>query len=98
MISSISAVLGFFITFLLGFVFIPFLKKIHFGQTILEIGPAWHKDKQGTPIMGGLMFISGTLISVIVCYLIAYFIYGNSFFFDRSTVSPRFRYFSAVFK
>ena len=86
MISSISAVLGFLITFLLGFVFIPFLKKIHFGQTILEIGPAWHKDKQGTPIMGGLMFISGTLISVIVCYLIAYFIYGNSFFFDSKAL------------
>lgn len=86
MISSISAVLGFFITFLLGFVFIPFLKKIHFGQTILEIGPAWHKDKQGTPIMGGLMFIAGTLISVIVCYLIAYFIYGNSFFFDSKAL------------
>ena len=82
MISSISAILGFFITFLLGFVFIPFLKKIHFGQTILEIGPAWHKDKQGTPIMGGLMFIAGTLVSVVICYLIAYFIYGSSFFFD----------------
>lgn len=83
MISSISAVLGFLITFLLGFILIPFLKKIHFGQTILEIGPAWHKDKQGTPIMGGFMFIIGTLISVIIGYLIAYFIYGDTFFPDN---------------
>ena len=30
-----------------GFVLIPYLKKIHFGQTILEEGPAWHKSKQG---------------------------------------------------
>ena len=41
----------------IGRVLIPYLKKIHFGQTILEIGPRWHKNKQGTPIMGGFMFI-----------------------------------------
>ena len=69
MVSSISAILGFLITFLLGFVFIPYLKKLHFGQTILEIGPAWHKEKQGTPIMGGLMFIIGTLAAVAVVFL-----------------------------
>ena len=40
-----------------GKVLIPYLRKIHFGQTILEEGPAWHKSKQGTPIMGGFMFI-----------------------------------------
>ena len=80
MVSSISAILGFLITFLLGFIFIPYLKKLHFGQTILEIGPAWHKDKQGTPIMGGIMFIVGTLVSVIAGFLIAYFVYGKSFF------------------
>ena len=79
MISSISAIIGFLVTFLLGFVFIPFLKKLHFGQTILEIGPAWHKDKQGTPIMGGLMFIAGTLISTIIGFVIAYIIYGENF-------------------
>lgn len=73
MVSSISAILGFLITFLLGFVFIPYLKKLHFGQTILEIGPAWHKDKQGTPIMGGLMFIVGTLIASVVGFTVVYF-------------------------
>jgi len=36
---------------------IPMLRKLHFGQTILEDGPKWHKKKQGTPIMGGFMFI-----------------------------------------
>jgi phospho-N-acetylmuramoyl-pentapeptide-transferase len=43
---------------------IPFLRKLKFGQTILEDGPAWHKSKQGTPVMGGLMFIIGILVAL----------------------------------
>lgn len=41
----ITAVLCFGITALLGFVAIPALRKLKFGQTILDIGPAWHKSK-----------------------------------------------------
>ena len=50
---------------------IPVLRKLKFGQTILDIGPKWHKKKQGTPTMGGLMFIIGIFCSaavVLVCY------------------------------
>jgi phospho-N-acetylmuramoyl-pentapeptide-transferase len=67
-INIISALVGFSISALLGFIIIPFLKKIHFGQTILEIGPKWHKNKQGTPIMGGFMFIFGSLLSCCLGY------------------------------
>ena len=59
----ITAVLCFGITALLGFVAIPALRKLKFGQTILDIGPAWHKSKNGTPTMGGIMFIAGVVIS-----------------------------------
>ena len=59
----ITAVCACVITALFGAVLIPFLRKLHFGQTILEIGPKWHEKKQGTPIMGGIMFIVGTLIA-----------------------------------
>lgn len=62
----ITAVLCFGITSLLGFVAIPALKRLKFGQTILDIGPAWHKSKNGTPTMGGVMFIAGVIISFIV--------------------------------
>lgn len=62
----ITAVLCFGITALLGFVAIPALKKLKFGQTILDIGPAWHKSKNGTPTMGGVMFIAGVIISFVV--------------------------------
>lgn len=41
---------------------IPKLKSLKVGQTILEIGPRWHKNKEGTPTMGGVAFISATLV------------------------------------
>lgn len=59
----ISVVIAFGVTAGLGFVIIPWLRKLKFGQTILEIGPSWHKSKQGTPNMGGLMFIIGIIVS-----------------------------------
>lgn len=58
------SIAAFGITALLGKWMIPFLHRLHFGQTIREIGPSWHKEKQGTPTMGGLMFILGIVIAV----------------------------------
>ena len=37
------------------------LRKLHFGQVIYELGPA-HQQKQGTPVMGGLMMAAGILL------------------------------------
>ena len=50
----------------LGIVLIPWLKKIHFGQAIKGIGPTWHKSKEGTPTMGGFMFIIGSTVALLV--------------------------------
>ncbi len=74
-----TAVLSFLIAFLLGFVLIPWLRKLKFGQTILDIGPAWHKSKQGTPIMGGIMFIVSTILSVVVVLVTDHLMGGNLF-------------------
>ena len=38
------------------------LRKLHFGQTIYELGPA-HQQKQGTPVMGGLMIVLAVVLS-----------------------------------
>ena len=62
----VSVLGGFAVSALLGFGLIPWLHKLKFGQTILDIGPDWHKKKQGTPTMGGFMFIAATLICFIV--------------------------------
>lgn len=64
-----AVIVAFGVTTALGFVIIPWLKKLHFGQTILEIGPSWHKNKQGTPNMGGFMFIIGITSAFIVTVL-----------------------------
>lgn len=61
-----AAVSAFAITAILGFVMIPWLRKLKFGQTILDIGPKWHKSKQGTPTMGGLMFATGILSAILL--------------------------------
>ena len=74
-----TAILSFLIAFLLGFILIPWLRKLKFGQTILDIGPAWHKSKQGTPVMGCIMFIISTGVSVACILLIDYFMGGNLF-------------------
>jgi len=55
-------------TAVLGYVFIPWLHKMRFGQMILDIGPNWHKHKQGTPTMGGLMFICGIFLAVFAVF------------------------------
>ncbi len=72
-----AAVVAFGIAAILGKILIPFLHKLKFGQTILDIGPDWHKKKQGTPTMGGIMFIVGILVSAIVCFVLRLVTDGN---------------------
>ncbi len=65
-VSFIAAlVFTFLVTVVLARVFIPVLKSIKMGQKILDIGPRWHKGKEGTPTMGGLFFIAASIIPVI---------------------------------
>ena len=66
----VAAALGFFLSAVTGKYLIPYLHKLKYGQTIKEIGPTWHKNKQGTPTMGGLMFIGATVVVVILGYFV----------------------------
>ena len=65
-----AVAVAFAITALSGMWLVPVLHKLKFGQTILDIGPKWHKNKQGTPTMGGIMFIFGIVIAVVAGYLV----------------------------
>ncbi len=65
-VSVIAAIIGFITVFMLGFVVIPFLRKLKFGQTIRDEGPKWHESKSGTPTMGGIMIIAGLLAAVLL--------------------------------
>ncbi len=73
----VAAIVAFGISFGLGYVVIPFLHKIKFGQTILDIGPKWHKNKQGTPTMGGILFVVGTVVAFIAVAVIDKILGGN---------------------
>jgi len=49
----------------IGYFLLPVLRALKAGQSIREIGPTWHNNKAGTPMMGGLMFIFSTIILLI---------------------------------
>ncbi len=63
----IAAFAAFAVTSLLGYLVIPYLKRLHIGQSIREDGPTWHKKKEGTPTMGGIMIIIGFLLALAMC-------------------------------
>lgn len=60
--------LSFAVTAVVGSLLVPALRRMKAGQSILEIGPVWHMSKQGTPTMGGLMFICGIISTVIFTF------------------------------
>ena len=51
----------------LGRLLLPVLRALKAGQSIRELGPTWHNNKAGTPMMGGLMFIFATIICLLIC-------------------------------
>ncbi|HCH28673.1 MAG TPA: phospho-N-acetylmuramoyl-pentapeptide-transferase, partial [Ruminococcaceae bacterium] len=67
----IAAAVAFLVTALSGYIIIPFLHKLKFGQTILDIGPKWHKKKQGTPTMGGIMLVLGVIFAFLCAFTVS---------------------------
>ena len=63
----ITGGVSFVLTALIGFLILPVLRALKAGQSIREVGPTWHNNKAGTPMMGGLMFI----FSLVICLLVA---------------------------
>lgn len=62
----VGAVVALVLSAVIGRFLIPILHKLKYGQTILDIGPSWHKKKQGTPTMGGIMFIIGIVVATVI--------------------------------
>ena len=85
----ISLATPFIVTDLLGILLIPLLHKLKFGQNILtDIGPRWHAKKQGTPTMGGIMFIIGIFVAVAVTFLTGK-LTGFSLFSENDVISSQ---------
>lgn len=64
-ITVLSAVVAFCVSAATGLWLIPLLRRVHYGQISKEIGPTWHKKKEGTPLMGGLLFIIGSVTAAV---------------------------------
>ncbi|MBR2614344.1 MAG: phospho-N-acetylmuramoyl-pentapeptide-transferase [Clostridia bacterium] len=58
---ALELILSMLLTFIMGKIFIPFLKRLKVKQTILKYVEN-HEGKNGTPTMGGLFFIISSVI------------------------------------
>ena len=61
----VTVLAGAVLSGIIGYFLIPVLRTIKAGQSIREVGPTWHNYKAGTPMMGGLMFISAAIICLL---------------------------------
>ncbi|WP_172369771.1 phospho-N-acetylmuramoyl-pentapeptide-transferase [Sporosarcina jiandibaonis] len=57
---------AFIMSILSGFLIIPALRRMKFGQSIREEGPKAHQKKAGTPTMGGLIFLTSIILSTLI--------------------------------
>ena len=62
----ITALLSCGLTAGVGYLLLPVLRALKAGQSIREVGPTWHNSKAGTPMMGGLMFIIGSILCLLL--------------------------------
>ncbi|MCD8211754.1 MAG: phospho-N-acetylmuramoyl-pentapeptide-transferase [Oscillospiraceae bacterium] len=65
-VTIIAAAVAFIIAAIVGRFLIPALQNLNARQTIKTDGPTWHMSKQGTPTLGGLIFISGVLVASVL--------------------------------
>ncbi|MGG4490618.1 phospho-N-acetylmuramoyl-pentapeptide-transferase [Metabacillus idriensis] len=61
-----TIIMGFLISVLISPIFIPFLRRLKFGQSIRDEGPKSHQKKSGTPTMGGIMIILSVIVTTLV--------------------------------
>lgn len=65
----LAFVIGFIVASGVGVFLVPYLRRIKAGQSIKTDGPTWHMSKNGTPTMGGAMFIAAVTI---VCLTVGF--------------------------
>ena len=66
MLYILSFIVAFGVAAILGQILVPLLRRLKAGQSIREDGPTWHMSKQGTPTMGGVMFIAAMAVALLV--------------------------------
>ena len=66
MTSILSFIVAFGVAAIVGQLLIPLLRRLKAGQSIRADGPTWHRSKEGTPTMGGIMFILAIGVAIVV--------------------------------
>lgn len=67
--TAMAILLGFVLAIVTGLILIPLLKHFHIGQYVSHYVGERHLKKQGTPTMGGLIFIIPTLVALFLLYV-----------------------------
>lgn len=62
----LALMIGFILSIIAGIILVPLLKKIKASQTLSTYLEKKHKEKEGTPTMGGLIFIIPTILSIVI--------------------------------
>ena len=66
--AAMALLLGFILAIITGVIFIPILKRFHIGQYVSHYIGERHLKKEGTPTMGGFIFIIPTVVALILLY------------------------------
>jgi phospho-N-acetylmuramoyl-pentapeptide-transferase len=63
--SVFAIMIGFLLSTVIGLILVPILRRKKLGQRISSYVGENHKKKEGTPTMGGLIFVLATLITIV---------------------------------
>lgn len=66
--AAMAILLGFILAIITGVILIPILKRFHIGQYVSHYIGERHLKKEGTPTMGGLIFIIPTIVALVLLY------------------------------
>ena len=67
--SILGLMMGFFLSVFAGLILLPILKKLNFRQIVCTMITERHLQKEGTPTIGGLIFIIPTIIAMLLLYI-----------------------------
>ncbi len=67
--AAMAILLGFVLSIIMGLILIPIFRRFHIGQYVSHYIGERHLKKEGTPTMGGLIFIIPTLLALILLYI-----------------------------
>ena len=67
--ASMAMMLGFILSLITGLFVVPLFRKLHFGQSVSKLINERHLKKEGTPTMGGIIFIIPVIVSLILLYI-----------------------------